>query len=63
MKRTCSSCRALNRTYPMTCTLGYKIRDGQEYIGRIINMIPCEECPKPTTYADLLRCLRERKKT
>lgn len=60
MKQTCNHCRALNDG---KCDLGYgtRLEWKETDIGYASETsVPCEECPKPMTYAKLIE-LKEKK--
>lgn len=60
MKRTCYGCKAFEEgIFESQCSIGYSVHTitrtvkGSEWIS---NVKPKEECPKPTTNKDLVRC-------
>lgn len=59
MKRKCSGCRAVDTDgHHLYCSLGYETED--YHISRfLVGIKPKEECPKPTTYADLFAAERK----
>ena len=49
MKKTCSGCRALNLEL---CDLGYKTEMRYRRNRIVRELVPLEDCPKPTKYED-----------
>jgi hypothetical protein len=56
-RKVCGNCRAIETisgTGYRTCSLNYMVGQGKTYRGIIVEGIPQEPCPKPTTYNDFI---------
>ncbi len=51
MKKSCTGCRAYGNS---SCELGYNIKPTKEFNNIIVSSKSTENCPKPTTYDNLI---------
>lgn len=61
MKRNCNNCKALSQNWSGVgyyCQLGHKIECIKEIYGLPVSYKPLEECNKPTTFKELVKCKR-----
>lgn len=54
--KTCKECRAFNNS---RCVLGYKIKTEPIFYGISSRGKPLEPCPKPKTYDEYIKALKE----
>ena len=61
MKRNCNNCKALVQNWSGVgyyCQLGHKIECIKQIYGLPVSYKPLEECNKPTTFNELVKCKR-----